>query len=104
MSNKVELPLDICNMIADYLPKYVLHDWIDVNKLNWDMLSENANAIELLKENQDKINWSMLSSNPAAMQILKENPNKIYWPMLSTNPAIFKPVRDQAIVDVLYEL
>ena len=127
MSNKVELPLDICNMIADYhLPKYVLHDWIDINKLNWDWLSGNANAIELLKENYNKINWALLSGNPAAIQLLKENPDKIDWRwlsrntaaidlllsnpdridwlMLSKNPAIFKPIRDQNIVDILYEL
>ncbi len=26
-----------------------LRDWIDINKLNWIGLSENPNAIELLK-------------------------------------------------------
>ena len=102
--SKVELPLDICNMIADYLPKYILHDWIDVNKLNWGYLASNPAAIELLKENQDKINWSRLSKNPAAIDLLKENQDKIDWHWLSKNPAIFKPIRDQAIVDMLYEL
>jgi hypothetical protein len=59
---------------------------------------------ELPKDNPDKINWRQLSANTAALQLLKENPDKIDWLMLSQNPAIFKPVRDQAIVDVLYEL
>jgi hypothetical protein len=27
-------------------------------------ISENSNAIELLKENQDKINWQCFSNNP----------------------------------------
>ena len=54
---KIYLPLDICNHIADYLPKYVLHDWIDINKLDWNMLSGNTSAIDLLKENIDKIDW-----------------------------------------------
>ena len=85
--SKVELPLDICNMIADYLPKYVLHDWIDINKLSWIQLSSSPFAIELLKENPDKIDWCMLSGNPAAIQLLKENPNKIDWERLSRNPA-----------------
>jgi hypothetical protein len=58
MHNKIELPLDICNMIADYIPKYVLHDWIDITKLNWSWLSCNTNAIQLLNENPDKIDWS----------------------------------------------
>ena len=42
-----------------------LRDWIDIDKLNWNELSKNPNAIELLKENQDKINWKLLSKNPS---------------------------------------
>ena len=45
-----------------------LLDWVDTEKLNWNYLSYNANAIELLKENQDKINWNTLSKNPAIFQ------------------------------------
>ena len=41
-----------------------LRDWVDIDKLNWDSLSENSNAISLLKENQDKINWWYFSKNP----------------------------------------
>ena len=75
--SKALLPLDICNMIADYIPDYVYQDWIDL----------------------DKINWCMLSSNPAVMELL-ENPDKFIIP----DPAIYKPVRNQDIVDILYEL
>jgi hypothetical protein len=39
-----------------------LRDW--VNKLDWNWLSFNPNAIELLKKNQDKINWHHFSKNP----------------------------------------
>jgi hypothetical protein len=35
------------------------------NKINWDKLSLNSNAIELLKENPKKIDWFYLSLNPA---------------------------------------
>jgi len=49
-----------------------LRDWIDINKINWNYLSLNPNAIELLKENQDKINWCFLSSNPNAIKLLKK--------------------------------
>ena len=36
---------------------YKLRDWIDINKLNWQGLTENPNAIDLLEQNKDKINW-----------------------------------------------
>ena len=43
---------------------FKLLDWIDINKINWDNLSLNSNAMELLKKNQDKINWFFFSQNP----------------------------------------
>jgi hypothetical protein len=56
-----------------------LRDWVDINKLNWESLSLNPNAIELLKENKDKINWINMSINPNAIELLKENKDKINW-------------------------
>ena len=46
----------------------------------------------------------MLSEYPAAIDLLLSNLDKINWHWLSKNPAIFKPVRDQDIVDFLYML
>ena len=40
-----------------------LLDWIDIENLNWDYLSQNPNAIELLEANPDNIQWSQLSKN-----------------------------------------
>ncbi len=65
---------------------FKLHDWIDINKINWCGLSLNPNAIELLKKNKDKINWNCLSRNINAIELLKENQNKINWFNLSKNP------------------
>ena len=50
---------------------YKLKDWVEKNgnKLNWDLLSLNPNAIELLKENQDKIDWKNFSENPNIFNI-----------------------------------
>ena len=48
-----------------------LRDWININKLNWYLLSSNPNAIELLKANPEKINWLILSSNPNVMKIFE---------------------------------
>ena len=64
---------------------YKLRDWIDINKLNWNYLSSNPNAIKLLKENPDKIDWDYLSSNKNAIELLKEKPDKINWKYLSLN-------------------
>ena len=79
---------DICAIITKYIYKssYKLLDWIDINKLNWRLLSSNPNAIEILRENPDKINWHQLSRNPNAIELLKENPEKINWNELSSNP------------------
>ena len=62
-----------------------LRDWIDIDKLDYGELSNNLNAIELLKENKNKINWTNLSNNPNAIELLKENQDKINWSYLSSN-------------------
>jgi hypothetical protein len=38
--------------------------------INWNYLSKNPNAIEILQVNQKKINWRTFSENPA---IFKKN-------------------------------
>ena len=45
-----------------------LLDWIDINKIDWNTLSLNENAIELLKKNKNKINWGLLSLNSNAIE------------------------------------
>lgn len=64
------------------------------NKIDWDSLSINANAIELLKEYPHKIKWDYLSANPAAIDLLKENPNAIDWEMLSENPNAIQMLKE----------
>ena len=92
---------------------YKLLDWIDINKLDWDGLSKNPGAINLLEKNTDnieliglsmnpgaihliskalekdpeKIDWFYLSSNPGAIHLIEKNPDKINWNGLSCNPA-----------------
>jgi len=48
---------DICEIITRHIqkPTYELLDWIDIKKLDFDNLSGNPNAIELLEENPNKI-------------------------------------------------
>ena len=56
------------------------------HKINWEMLSENTAAIDWLKENKNVIDWDILSVNPNAIQLLKENRKKIHWANLCKNP------------------
>jgi hypothetical protein len=88
------LPDDILEKIVNkyktiFRIKYVLKDWIPLEKLNWKMLSSNPNAVEILKANPDKIDFSYLSGNPSqyAIELLKANPQKIDWLYLSLNPS-----------------
>jgi len=71
--------------------KYLkLLDWIPLEKLDFEYLSLNPNAIFILEKNINKINWYLLSKNPNAIDLLNHHINKIDWYSLSTNPnAIF---------------
>jgi len=87
------LPDDILEKIVEkyktiFKIKYVLKDWIPPEKLNFWVLSQNPNAIDLLNANQSKIKWNNLSKNPnpEAIKLLKANKNKIVWEFLSENP------------------
>ena len=62
------------------------------DKIYWNGLSANPNAIEILNkpENIDNIDWDKLSRNPLAIELLKNNPDKINWYELSTNPSLWK--------------
>ena len=41
----------------------------NTDKINWNYLSSNKNAIHLLEQNIDKINWNYLSSNKNAIHL-----------------------------------
>ena len=72
--------------------EYKLRDWIDPEKLDWEVLSFNPNAIPLLEKNPDKIDNFFISKNPNAIPWLEKNQDKVEWNMISTNPSIFEPV------------
>jgi len=52
----------------------------------WPTLSANPNAIDLLEENLHLVNWCFLCENPNAIRIIEKNPDKICWMSLSRNP------------------
>ena len=66
------------------LPMCLLN-WIDKDKLDWNWISSNVNAIELLKKNPEKINCYQLSRNFNAIKLLNKNPDNIYWGRLEEN-------------------
>jgi hypothetical protein len=53
--------------------EYKLLDWIDIEKIDWCMLSGNPNAISLLEKNPEEIYWPLLSRNRNAVHLLEKN-------------------------------
>lgn len=51
----------------------VLRD--QLHKVDWDMLSLNPNAIDILEKNLDKVNWMNLSQNCNAVHIFEKHPH-----------------------------
>jgi hypothetical protein len=45
---------------------------------------------ELFQNNIEKLNWDCLSCNRNAIRLLKKNPDKIHWNNISLNPSIFE--------------
>jgi hypothetical protein len=62
----------------------------NIDKIDWESLSCNPNAIQLLEANINKIDWESLCKNPNAMHLLEANQDKIDWIMIFTNPSIFE--------------
>ena len=90
--------MNVIFITIKYMTSYlILRDWIDIDKLNynllclnknaidWNRLSKNTSAIKLLTANKNKINWEHLSSNKNAIKLLNENQDKIDWVQLSSN-------------------
>ena len=77
------------------------------NKIYWESLSKNPNAIKLLNKKiqfentlteeelydldvENKISWNVLSVNPNAIDLLENYQERIDWYSLSENPLIFE--------------
>ena len=106
---------DVLIIIIEYSKEYELLDWIDINKIDWNFLSSNPNAIDILMKReasrkphgQDKIKWFWLSENPNAIDMLMKceasrklhDQNKIMWYYLSENPNIFKLLDTKYIIN-----
>lgn len=66
-----------------------LRNWITLDKLHWNYLSNNPNAIYLLEKNLDKNDWEYLSLNLNVIYLLEQNFHKINQERLSENSSIF---------------
>jgi len=66
---------------------------LDPEELDWQYLSANSSAIDILKKNPKKIDWRWLCKNPNAHVFMAtefENQiDKIDWRWLSANPCIY---------------
>ena len=97
--NSTFISLDNSNVIR----KYQLRSWIHIDNLKKHQLLKNHNVIEFLKKNRDMIEWNYLSQNPNAIELLRErfkeeknmNQSELYdlpdskkldWGHLSANP------------------
>jgi hypothetical protein len=74
------------NNLIIFLESYTLHFsyGIQVDKLNWDYLSDNPNVIKLL---EDRVKYQLLLNEEQlnGLSIHK----RISWQKISANPAIF---------------
>lgn len=91
----------ILNTYQDSLV-YRLADGIPTEILVYDEICGNPNAIDLLREriaNENrlgvKVNWEYLSMNPNAIELLRANPSKIDWRALSKNPNAIDLLRER---------
>ena len=98
----MNIPLDVIKIVASYLvkPKMKLLDWVLLDNLDWEILSQNPNAINLLEQNMDKINWNEILINPNAIHLLEQNIKKINWKWLSENQNIFEIEQKQLKIDI----
>jgi hypothetical protein len=104
----IDLPEDMRDKIVkiyENILKYELLDWISIDKLDWDTLIYNPNAIDLFDMYPDKIDWHKIASNPnneGSVRLIKKYifddnsisskskykkfANDIDWAVLSSNP------------------
>jgi hypothetical protein len=70
-------------------------------QINWKRICKNPNAIHLIQEQISRdstlIDWKTLSANPNAIDILQQNIDKIWWPLMvqNRNPNALNIIRQQ---------
>lgn len=64
---------------------YRFLSWIEIDKLNMQIISSHHQAIKYLQDNPNKIDWTGISSNTAAVHLIANNLDKICWTTLCSN-------------------
>jgi hypothetical protein len=66
-----------------------LLDWVDINKIDWDMMSMNSRGLDLINKNiknkNINLNYVSLNTNVDVIEILNDYKNIINWDLLSSN-------------------
>ena len=96
---------------SNYTNIYKFKSFIDEDKIHWDRLCRNPNAIHILEANQDRINWATLSENTNIFtydyEKMKKNCN-IYKEELIAyvfHPSrLFKNVSEDTDIDELFDM
>jgi hypothetical protein len=79
------------NINALKLMLSLINNNINDNKINWDKLSSNINAIQICENNLNKVNWYKLCQNANGLDIIKKilykNPNdkRLKWNLMLKN-------------------
>ena len=71
-------------------PLYKFLDFIDINKVDWEFLSENPNAIPLLEKYPDNICWFWISQNQSIFEI--EIDYELFTPFYISNADYFTKI------------
>jgi len=97
------------------------YDYLNYNEqLNWEEISSNPFAIEIIKKYFNRvymnkfcrnpnifeiievgfsINWFELSSNPNAIKFLQKNISKIHWSKLCSNPNAIELIQNRIVFE-----
>lgn len=82
-----------------------LKEYIQEDKLNWEWLSLNPNAIHLLEQTPDKNVWGCLSANPSIFELdynaIKERCSIYKWELLEM---ALHPSRIEKYIDIGIEM
>lgn len=53
----------------DFEIMFKLRDFIRIDKVDWNLMSKNPNAIHLLEKNPRRVNWTIISQNPSIFEL-----------------------------------